>query len=126
MSTFASAMDNVVVSSNPSTRFRLIPGGGVQRSADGGATWQTEVTGARDTLPAGASPSPSVCWLVGPRGTVVLTTGGTAWRRVPFPEAVDLQTVVAADAENATVTTADGRSFFTSNSGSTWSRTPDF
>jgi len=126
LSAFANVAETVVVSSNPATRFRLIPGGGVQRSADGGATWRTESTGATDTLTAGSSPSPSVCWLVGPNGTVVLTTGGSTWRRVAFPERVDLQTIVAADAENATVRTADGRSFVTTDGGSTWSRPPDF
>src|SRR5205814_6225876 len=39
-SAFASP-DAVVVSSNPSTRFRPLTGGDVQRSADGGATWRT-------------------------------------------------------------------------------------
>ena len=72
----------LVVSSNPATRFRLLRGGGVQRSADAGATWRTEVTGATDTLTAGTSPSPSVCWLVGPSGTVLLSTDGRSWRRV--------------------------------------------
>jgi photosystem II stability/assembly factor-like uncharacterized protein len=122
----ANRFETVIVSSNPATRFRLLPGGGVQRSADGGATWRNEVTGATDTLAAGSSPSPSVCWLVGPRGTIVLTTGGNTWRRIAFPEAVDLRAVVATDGENATVTTADGRSFMTTDAGANWSRTPDF
>ena len=126
VSMFAAAMDNVVVSSNPSTRFRLLPGGGVQRSADGGATWRNEVTGAADTLIAGSSPSPSVCWLIGLAGTVLRSTDGRSWVRVPFPEAVDLRAVTASDADTATVTTADGRAFATTDGGQTWSRPPDF
>src|SRR5262249_34446486 len=43
---FAAGLEVIVVSSNPATRFRLMPGGGVQRSADAGSTWRTEVTGA--------------------------------------------------------------------------------
>ena len=101
----------IVVSSNPSTRFRLLPGGAVQRSADAGSTWRTEPTGATERLTAGASPSPSVCWLVGGAGTVLLSTDGRSWRRVAFPEAVDLRSVTATDQETATVTTADGRVF---------------
>ena len=97
------------MSSNPATRFRLLPGGGVQRSADGGATWRTEVTGATETLTAGASPSPSVCWLVGPSGTVLLSTDGRSWRRLAFPETVDLRVGDRHRHENATVTTVDGR-----------------
>jgi hypothetical protein len=114
----------IVVSSNPSTRFRLLPDGAVQRSADAGSTWRTEPTGATDRLTAGASPSPSVCWLVGSAGTVLLSTDGRSWRRVAFPEAADLRSVAATDQETATVTTADGRAFVTTDGGQTWSRTP--
>jgi hypothetical protein len=126
LSTFATALDSVIVSSNPATRFRLIPGGGVQRSADGGSTWRTEITGATETLTAGASPSPSVCWLIGPSGMVLLSTDGRPWRRLAFPEAVDLRSVSATDNESATVTTTDGRAFTTTDGGQTWSRAPGF
>jgi hypothetical protein len=71
----------VIVSSNPATRWRIVPGGAVERSADGGSTWQRQDTGVTVTLAAGASPSPSVCWLVGPGGTVVRSTGSAS----PFP-----------------------------------------
>ena len=114
----------IVVSSNPSTRFRLLPDGAVQRSADAGSTWRTEPTGATERLTAGASPSPSVCWLVGSAGTVLLSTDGRSWRRIAFPEVVDLRSVTATDQETATVTTADGRAFVTTDGGQTWSRTP--
>jgi len=124
VSAFANAPEALVVSSNPSTRFRLLRGGNVQRSADAGATWRTETTGATETLTAGASPSPSVCWLIGPSGTVLLSTDGRSWRRVAFPETVDLRSVAATDHENATVTAADGRVFVTTDGGRTWSRTP--
>jgi hypothetical protein len=119
-------MPVIVASSNPSTRFRLLPGGGVQRSADAGSTWRTESTGASATLTAGSSPSPSVCWLVGRAGTVLLSIDGRTWRRVAFPEAVDLRSVEATDQETATVTTADGRAFVTTDGGQTWSRMQQF
>lgn len=125
VATFRAGTEVVVVSSNPATRFRLLRGGNVQRSADAGATWRTETTGAAESLTAGASPSPSVCWLVGPAGTVLLSSDGRSWRRVAFPEAVDLRAVTATDAENATVTAADGRAFATADGGQTWTRTPD-
>lgn len=121
----ASAPESIIVSSNPSTRFRLLRGGGVQRSADAGATWRGEVTGTTETLAAGSSPSPSVCWLVGPGGVILLSTDGRSWRRVAFPEAIDLRSVSAIDEEGATVTTADGRAFVTTDAGRTWSRAPD-
>jgi photosystem II stability/assembly factor-like uncharacterized protein len=61
---------------------------------------------------------------VGSAGTVLLSTDGRSWRRVAFPEAVDLRSVTATDQETATVTTADGRVFVTTDGGRTWSRTP--
>jgi len=76
------------------------------------------------TLTAGASPSSSVCWLVGPRGTVVLSVDGGRWQQVGFPEPADLVAVRADDAKNATVTASDGRVFRTTDGGITWERTP--
>ena len=118
------APETVIVSSNPASRWRILPGGAVQRSADGGATWQAQSTGVSETLSAGASPSPSVCWLVGPGGIVLLSTDGRAWTRLAFPEAVQLVAVHATDDLTATVTTADGREFITEDGGQTWSRVP--
>ena len=118
------APETVIVSSNPASRWRILPGGAVQRSADGGATWQMQNTGVSQTLSAGSSPSPSVCWLVGPAGIVLLSTDGRTWKRVAFPEAVPLAAIRATDAETATVTTADGREFVTDDGGRTWSRAP--
>ena len=120
LSAFINPMDSVIVSTNPATRFRLLTGGGVQRSADGGATWRIEITGATETLTAGASPSPSVCWLIGRSGTVLLSTDGRSWRRLAFPEAVDLRSISATDSDNATVTAVDGRVFATTDGGRTW------
>jgi photosystem II stability/assembly factor-like uncharacterized protein len=120
----ASAGDTMIVSSNPGSRWRIVPGGAVQRSADGGSTWQTQQTGVAVTLIAGASPSPSVCWLVGPRGIVLLSADGQSWRRVAFPEATDLVSVTAIDDKTATVRSADGLTFSTEDGGLTWTRAP--
>ena len=116
------APETVIVSSNPASRWRILQGGQVQRSADGGATWQTQTTGVSDTLSGGWSPSPSVCWLVGPRGIVLRTTDGRSWTRIPFPEAVPLASIRATDDQSATVTTVDGRRFVTEDGGRTWAR----
>lgn len=96
--------------------------GRVERSTDGGRTWTPQETGtAGDLLLAGASPAPNVCWLVGRQGTVLLTTDGTSWRRIEFPEPkVDLVAVTARDALSATVTTADRRVYHTDDGGKTW------
>lgn len=114
------APERVIVSSNPASRWRILEGGQVQHSADGGATWQTQTTGVSETLSGGSSPSPSVCWLVGPRGIVLRTTDGRTWTRIPFPEAVPLTSIRATDDQAATVATEDGRQFVTEDGGRTW------
>jgi photosystem II stability/assembly factor-like uncharacterized protein len=120
----AIAGDTLIVSSNPGSRWRIVPGGAVQRSSDGGSTWQTQQTGVAVTLNAGASSSPSVCWLVGPDGIVLLSTDGRSWHRIAFPEVTDLVNVRATDDKTATVTSADGRTFSTDDGGATWTRAP--
>ena len=81
----------------------------MQRLADAGATWRTEVTGATETLAAGAAPSASVCWLVGPGGMVFLSTDGRTGVASRSPSRPVTSFGVATDDENSTVTAADGR-----------------
>jgi hypothetical protein len=119
---FRSVIGTVIVSSSQASRWRIVPAGTVERSTDGGSTWQAQETGATVTLVGGASPSPSVCWLVGPTGTVLLSTDGRSWQRVAFPEAADLISVRATDEKIAAVTTLDGRTFSTRDGGLTWVR----
>jgi len=97
------------------------PGGRLSRSTDRGVTWRTQVSGVSVELLAGSAPSAVVCWMVGTAGTVIVTTDGTRWSRVAFPERVDLVAVEASDARVATVTTRDGRRFATRDAGTTWS-----
>jgi len=95
-------------------------GGRLWRSTDRRATWQPQTSGVTADLLAGSAPSATVCWLVGRDATVLVTTDGTRWSRVVFPEHVDLVTVTATDARSATVTTRDGRRFVTGDAGATW------
>jgi len=120
---FAGAADaraGEVVSPDPMSRWRIAGGRAVQRSTDGGATWEPQQAGATSDLAAGSSPSVSVCWLVGRAGLVLLTIDGRQWRTVVFPVAVDLSAVRATDARTAVITTSDGRTFRTSDGGQTW------
>jgi hypothetical protein len=112
----------VVVSTNPASQWRILANGTVQHSTDGGATWEMQPTGVTAMLTAGASPAPSICWLVGPQGMILLSTDGRSWRRVAFPESDDLTSVHAIDDKSATVTTSGGRAFSTSDGGRTWQR----
>jgi photosystem II stability/assembly factor-like uncharacterized protein len=90
----------LIVSSNPNSVWRIVANGAVEHSTDRGSTWELQRTGVAVMLSGGASPSPSICWLVGPQGTVLLTTDARSWRRVAFPEAVDLLSVRAADGQD--------------------------
>jgi hypothetical protein len=109
-------------SPDPSIRWRIGPGGSVERTTDGGTTWASAPTGTAADLTAGSSPAPSVCWLVGRAGTVLVSTDGSTWRRVAFPEVTDLAGVLAADARTVTISTADGRRFRTADGGMTWTQ----
>ena len=118
----AVGLDTMIVSPNPLNRWRPVIGGAVQHSTDGGSTWQMQQTGVTTRLTAGASPSALVCWLVGPRGLVVLSTNGRSWKQVPLSEAIDLVSVRATDDKTATVTASDGHTFGTADGGATWRR----
>jgi photosystem II stability/assembly factor-like uncharacterized protein len=101
-------------------RWRL-DGPTVSRTSNGGATWSEQYTGTATPLTAGSAPSPTVCWVVGLRGVIVLSTDGQTWRRIDFPHpAADLIRVTASDSNTATVTAADGRVFRTVDGGRTW------
>jgi hypothetical protein len=108
-----------IVSPDPMVRWR-IAGSIVQRSTNGGATWEPTSTGISTELMAGAAPSALVCWVVGRSGVVLVSADGRSWRRVAFPEMTDLSGVRARDARAASVSTADGRTFSTTDAGATW------
>jgi hypothetical protein len=99
--------------------------GTIERSDDGGGTWQQVSTGIRGRFTAGVAPSATVCWLVGPGGTVALTTDARTWRQLaaPAPDA-DLASVEASDARTATVRDTQGRTFRTTDGGASWTRLP--
>ena len=113
-----------IASPDPSFRWRIGAAGAVEHSIDGGSTWELLPTGVVSDLTAGMSPSSLVCWLVGRAGTVLVSTDGRRWRRLAFPEATDLVAVQASDAQTASVTTADGRTFRTAYGGASWDRRP--
>ena len=111
---------SAIRSPDENVRWRIVAGTAVERSTDGGTSWQTQSTGAPVRLVAGAAPSATVCWLVGAGGVVLLSKDGRTWERVAFPEAIDLAAIRTTDASNATVTAVDGRRFTTADGGRTW------
>ncbi|HWJ57275.1 MAG TPA: YCF48-related protein [Vicinamibacterales bacterium] len=111
----------VIVSPDRASQWRIVDAA-VERTADGGATWQAQPLGAAAAVRAGTAPSAQVCWLVGARGLVLLTTDGVTWRRIDVPEPIDLASIQASDGSHATVTATTGRTFATSDGGTTWGR----
>jgi hypothetical protein len=111
----------LIQSPDRSVRWRITGQSQVERSADGGLSWQTQTTGVTAVLVAGVAPSSTVCWLVGWRGVVLKTTdGGLTWTRAAFPEEINLVGVVADDDKVATVTAAGGRQLHTTDGGVSW------
>ncbi len=101
------------------TRWRVV-GTVIEWTRDAGRTWVA--VDARLPAPpaAGASPSATVCWLVGPAGLIYRTVDGPNWAPVTPPGAVDITTVDAASGERASITAVDGRRYVTVDGGRTW------
>jgi photosystem II stability/assembly factor-like uncharacterized protein len=113
-----------VVAPGGTVRWRIVGGRQVERSTTAGREWAPADIASPELLAAGASPSPSVCWIVGGGGAVYVTTDGVRFERLPFPEAADLILVTAVDDRTANVSAADRRSWRTVDQGRTWSAVP--
>jgi hypothetical protein len=108
-----------IVSPNSTRRWRIVPGG-IEFSTDQGASWIPVRSNATETLTHGVSPSGTICWFIGKDGVVLVTADGSIFAKVDLPVRVDVASINATDARSATVTTADGRTFRTDDSGRTW------
>lgn len=115
-----SARQIVIPSADSRTIWRIRGLSYVQRSTDGGVQWQTQTNGGNANFNAGSSPSSNVCWIVGSGGIVMLSSDGRTWRRLPFPETVELVAVTATDERSAVVMSVDGRRFTTVDGGRNW------
>jgi hypothetical protein len=105
----------------PPLRWRVLSSGVVERSATAGASWERVAIDPPDLkVTGGAAPAPLVCWLVGREGVVLLSVDGLHFTRAEVPAAVDLSSIRAASAREATVTAIDGRVFVTTDGGQTW------
>jgi hypothetical protein len=114
---------NAVEIASPNAAMRwLFEGRQVLHSTNAGTTWQTATLPTTNVLTAGMSPAPSICWIVGRAGTVLVTSDGLRFTRVAFPEPIDLVSVTATDDRHAIVTSADGRTFRTEDQGANWTR----
>jgi len=108
------------VSAPTETRWRVSNNTIVQRSFNGGRSWDVIPVDPPSRILAGDAPTPSICWFTGADGLILVTTDATRFTRIPFPERVNLTSVTATSATEAVVATSDGRSFRTSDGGRTW------
>lgn len=110
----------VIQSQDANVQYRIAGGARIERSDDSGATWQGQRMKVAAQILAGAVPSENVCWLVGRFGAILLTTDGKSWKKISPPEDADFVAVTASDASSAAVTSADGRTFRTTDGGRSW------
>jgi hypothetical protein len=122
----ASAEDGVgplVVRVSERVLFRVTPAG-IERTADGGTTWQVEHTTAIGPAVVAACPTPDACWMGDAAGRLLRreTSGRWVERRLPVEGAIT--GLEARTLQRATVTLADGRRFTTSDGGESWTILP--
>jgi hypothetical protein len=117
----ARTLGNEFSSPDGTTHWRIVNGRPL-RSTTQGATWDQVKLPTEAAITAGHSPASLVAWLVGRAGAIFVTSDGVEFQQVPFPSSTDLVSVAAVDADQATVTTADGRRFRTTNRGQSWSQ----
>jgi hypothetical protein len=104
---------------DPQVRWR-VAADTIQRSVDGGLSWQAQISTTGVSLLAGSAPSSTACWFAGRGGAVFVTADGVTWRRVTSPASEDLTAIAAEDGRAATATTAAGAVYRTSDGGATW------
>lgn len=100
--------------------YRIVGAGFVERTVDGGATWQGQMVSQNADFTAGSAPTPKICWVVGRAGAIFRTSDGSNWKKIPPPASVDLVGVSATDASTATVTAVGGWRYSTENAGKIW------
>lgn len=120
----ATSARTLVRTPDPQVLWRFSGGRFVERSSDAGATWRAQWTNANAHLVAGTAPTTDTCWLVGRAGMVLVTVDGKKWKQIAPPADADFVDVAATDASSATVTSADGRKFTTSDRGNHWTPEP--
>jgi photosystem II stability/assembly factor-like uncharacterized protein len=110
----------VIASPDLAVQWRIGVVGTIERTADGGKTWQGQFVSGGPGLVAGSAPSVKVCWVVGRAGAILRTTNGEHWVRIAPPVLIYLIGIKAKDEKTASVIAADGRSFSTQDGGKTW------
>jgi hypothetical protein len=111
-----------VAPSGATGTWRYGQSGVIERSADGGRTWERQRSGVTTPLADGSAATDLVCWIVGASGVVLRTTDGRTWERLPSPTSADLVSVHAWSESVATITAVDRTEYETTNGGQSWRR----
>jgi photosystem II stability/assembly factor-like uncharacterized protein len=94
---------------------------GILESDNGGATWRpVDLPVANARVVAIAAPSAQVCWLVGRDSLILVTTDRAHWQSIVPPVQADFVEVVAENESSATVASAEGLRFQTTDGGKHW------
>lgn len=114
------AKDHLVVTAPDSTITWTIHTNHVQYTENGTPSPVQDFLPTNSAIAAGSAPGGKTCWLVGSGGAVVRTTDGRNWLAATPPTSADLTAITAQNARSATVTSADGKTYSTTDGGSTW------
>jgi len=109
-----------VLSADSAVLYRVVDGRTVQRSTDSGRTWVTESTPAVTALRVASAPSRDICWFAGAEGVILRRNPGGTWQLVSLPEPLEIVGITATTATDATVTTANGMRWQTTDGGKRW------
>jgi hypothetical protein len=94
---------------------------GIERSDDGGQTWQPQQSPTPAAILAASAATGRVCWAVGKGGTVIRTLDGKNWQVLKAPTNADLVHASASSESSVTVESSDGHRFSTTDGAVTWS-----
>jgi hypothetical protein len=119
----AAAGHGVIAVTSPTNRLLAwrFSGAAIERSDDGGETWQPQASPAPAAILAASAPNGEVCWAVGKGGIVIRTLDGRNWQVLKAPTTADLVQASASNESSAIVKSADGHQFSTTDGGATWS-----
>ncbi|HEU5335592.1 MAG TPA: YCF48-related protein [Terriglobales bacterium] len=110
----------------PPTRWMLSPAGALLRSTDAGQSWQAVPFVGDVVFQTVAVVGPRV-WAGGKGGALYYSPdGGSQWTRLgpaaPAPLNQDIRALIFTDGQHGSLTTADGQTWATSDSGRSWQK----
>ena len=96
-------------------------GGTILATADGGVTWNAQVSGTTLDISQAVFPNAMAGWLTSEFGELLRTAdGGASWRRASYGRNDYVLSLGASDADTAWLTTTLGAGFVTRDGGLSW------